>query len=60
MIGSVKGINQVSDREWPSGGTLGWMVREGICEGATMEQRHGSKIRDTTGKACKAETSWIS
>ena len=45
MIGSVKEISQVSDREWPSGGTLGWMVREGICEGATIEQRHGSKIR---------------
>jgi len=36
------------------------MVRKGICEGATIEQRHGGKIRDNIGKEFRAGTSWIS
>lgn len=55
----MKKISKVNDRvtRWRG---FRWNGQVRYCEVATIEQRHGGKIRDNIGKECKAGRSSIS
>ena len=59
MVDSMKKISKVNDRvtRWRG---FRWNGQVRYCEVATIEQRHGGKIRDNIGKECKAGRSSIS